>query len=414
MKKLTEIFLVSLLALLFSSCGEDRSHEYYELTKENQWIYNTMLDVYLWNGSITQPLQARFFDKPSNFFAALLHNNDKASFFTDTVSAGDYGMRLSVMYDPLLLYPRAVYALVTYVEPNSPAAKAGIERGAWISSANGKSFTKNNYSVLESGTGLAAGTEYIDYDDEKGIYYWVKSDTIAIGQSQPYERANISLDTVYAVRDKKAGYIFCNSFNGDDFKGKCDNVFSRFSAEDVQAVIIDLRYNSGGAIENAAYMASSLVPAGLSGTPFAVLKNSDNEIDTTYCYSEPLFSIGDKKLYFLIGEGTKSVAELLAASVNGSRSMYDAYIIGKRSSGTNIIVESIDSPYGFKISPATAIACLPDGTPLQAEGIGPDYEVDELEQIERIYNIGNEQEFLLYNTLYHIANGYMPSDAPAK
>lgn len=412
MKKLTEIFLVSFFALVISSCGEDRSHEYYELTKENQWIYNTMLDVYLWNGSIAQPQQARFFDKPSKFFTALLHNNDKASFFTYTVSAGDYGMRLSVSYDPLLLYPRAVYALVTYVEPNSSAAKAGIERGTWISSANGKSFTKNNYSVLTSGEGLAAGTEYIDYDDEKGIYYWVKSDTVTIGQSHPYKQAGISFDSIYTVRDKKAGYIFCNSFNGDDFKKKCDDVFEKFSAEEVQAVIIDLRYNSSGAVENAAYMASSLVPAEVSGTPFAVLKNSDNEIDTVYSYSAPLFSMGEKKIYFLIGEDTKSVAELLAASVNASRNMYDAYIIGKRSSGTNIIVESLDSPYGFKINPATAIACLPDGTPLPSDGISPDYEADEFEHIERIYKLGNEQEHLLYNTLYHIANGYMPSDAP--
>ena len=56
MKKSTYLsLLLALFVAMFTSCGEDRTHEYYDLTEENQWIYSQMQEVYLWRDKLKEP-----------------------------------------------------------------------------------------------------------------------------------------------------------------------------------------------------------------------------------------------------------------------------------------------------------------------------------------------------------------------
>ena len=413
MKKDNIIILVLISILAFASCGEDRTHEYLEKTADNQWIYNTMKDVYLWKNDIKEPERSQYFTQASKFFSSLLNKNDKASFFTDTIALHDYGMSYSLMRDPIAEKPSQVYALVLFVEPNSPAGIAGIERGTWISAANNKQLTTSSQKTLLQGNAIKLATEYIDYDDELEKYFWEQSDTIEISASTSYEICDIPFDSIYTVRDKKVGYMLCNNFDGENFTDKTNRIIEKFITENVTDVVIDLRYNTGGKISNATSLASMLVPTESIGTPFCFLKDNAGNTSKTYNYSEQTFSVGDKKIYFIIGDLTQGAAELLVNSVNTSRSMYDVLVIGKKSAGINIIVEEFKSPSGFSINPATAIAYTSKGEILSAEGIKPDYPVDELEQKSKIYPLGSEQEYLLYNTFYIIENGITPEDNTA-
>ena len=53
--------LITLTLLTFVSCGEDRTHEFFEQTKENQWIYSTMKSHYLWSDKIKPQERSKFF-----------------------------------------------------------------------------------------------------------------------------------------------------------------------------------------------------------------------------------------------------------------------------------------------------------------------------------------------------------------
>ena len=410
MRKRNIFILCAISILTFFSCGEDRTHEYYELTKENQWIYNTMKDVYLWKEDIKTPERSYFFSTYSKFFSSLLNKNDKASFFTDELSTDNYGMSVALMRDPIAATPSKVYALVLYVEQGSVAHKAGIRRGTWISAVNNKELTISSESTLLHGNAVKLKTEYIEFDNEENKHFWVQSDTIEVEASTPHTVNNICLDSIYNVRSNKIGYILCNTFNGDDFTDKAHSAIEKFITNGVTNVIIDLRYNTGGNITNAASLASMLVPSDCLGTPFCILKDREEEIDTVYNFSEQPYNIGDKKVYFIIGEETSGTAELLVNSVNMSRDMYDVLIIGENSAGVNIMVENINSPYGFSISPAIAVAYCSNGNIQPAEGITPDYSIDELENKTNIYPLGEEQEYLLYNTFYIITNGTAPTN----
>ena len=410
MKKATYLSLViALVVAIFSSCGEDRTHEYYDLTAENQWIYSQMQEVYLWRDAIKEPSRTTFFSKPSKFFSTILYSGDKTSFFTDTVSAGSYGMTLAVMRDPIGERPSKVYALALMVEPGSPADVAGIERGTWISSVDGATFTTTKYTVLQSGVGGDFETEYIEYDDEEQKYYWVPGDTLHVGPSVDYAARAVYLDTIYTVRSKNVGYLVLNNFSGEDFVQQTQDALLRFVANNVDDVIVDLRYCTGGSLANAASLASMFVEPALYGTPFGSLVDADAVPDTTYCYTRQQTTVCDKKLYIVTGARTAGVAELFATAVDKSRSMYDVITFGARSAGVNIVAECIQSPFGFAINPAMHYLTLADGALLTA--VNPNFALDELQQVARIYPLGSEQEYMLYNLLYYSINTQLPDAA---
>ena len=86
MKKSTYLsLLIALVVAMFTSCGEDRTHEYYEKTEENQWIYSKMKEVYLWRDQIKEPSRTTFFSNTTKFFNSLIYSGDKVSYFTDTI-----------------------------------------------------------------------------------------------------------------------------------------------------------------------------------------------------------------------------------------------------------------------------------------------------------------------------------------
>lgn len=397
------LLFISFITLI--SCGEDRTHEYLEQTKENQWIYTTMQNVYLWKEEIKAPAHSQYFTPYSKFFSSLLNKNDKASFFADGTSTYNYGMRFALMRDPIAEKPSQVYALVLFVEPNSAADIAGIKRGMWISAVNKKKLTTSSEKTLQQGDAAKLATEYIEFDNEAGTYFWVPNDTIDIMQAAPYEICSMPVDRIYTERDKNIGYVLCNNFDEENFIDKANAIIENFIAQDVSNIIIDLRYSTGGNIANAVSFASMLVPQNLADTPFCTLKDNNETTVATYNYTKQKFCVGDRKIYFIIGKETTGTAELLVSSVNASRDMYDVYIIGESSAGVNLMTEEIISPYGFTINPVTSVAYSANGEILPNDGIKADFTFDELEQVNNIHPLGDKQEYLLYNTLYIIEYG---------
>lgn len=407
--RLYKLFLVFVAALAFVSCGEDRTHEYLELTAENQWIYSQMKENYLWGDDMKKPERSEFFGMPSKFFNSLLASNDKASLYTDSASATSYGMKFSIMRDPLGEKRTQYYALVLFVEPGSPAAEAGIRRGTWISTIGGKALTTSSGGSLQSGKETQVTTRAMEYNDDEEKYFWSNTDTVTIQQALAIKNRPIYMDSVYSLRTGKAGYIVCNSLEGSGLVSQFSDIMLNFATEDVASIILDMRYCNGGTIENAASLASMLVPASLHGTPFAKVVGK-NETDSIISYTEQTVNMSDKKLYIITSNDTKGIAELFIASVNASRGMHEVVTLGAATSGANLMTETFESPYGFSISPAVAYLFASDDNALQSSGILPDYPINETEDPKHIFRLGSEQEYILRNVEYLIVNGTLPTE----
>ena len=402
------IIYATLALFLMCACGEDRTYEYLELTQENHWTYDRMSEIYLWNDSIKRPSRKEFFADCNRFFSSLLLRNDKYSYSTDSATATGYGFDFALMRDPLGKQNSRSYALVLFVEPGSPADKAGIRRGTWISKVGKKTLNSGNYGFLQRGEATSLCTSSIVLDEESMVYMWQDGDTLQMDAACEIEPAALYLDTVYSMRGHNIGYVVCNRFTaegGDAFAAS----LSRFGAEGVSDLIVDLRYCSGGSVAVANSVASAIIPQRYAGEVFCRLRyNAYNSGKDTVYTVLPTQTLGLEKVYFICGESTRGAAEALIASVRTILGYNNAVIIGEKSFGEDVMTEEIVSPYNFSISPA--VAYIENDNNSLSYGVEPDYIVDELADFYSIHALGSTQEFMLYNTIYLIINGRMPSD----
>ena len=398
-----------LLLMLLTGCGEDRTYEYLELTQENQWIYEKMQDVYLWNDYIQKPSRQKFFGKGSTFFQSLLLKDDKFSQFADSAISTSYGMNYAIMRDPLGIQKSKTYALVLFVEPGSPAANAGLKRGDWITKIGKNTLSTSNYGYLDRGNAASVFTSRIVLDEESMEYVWQDGDTLQMGAATTLSLCDVCVDTVYSQRGRKIGYLVCNGFSADG-KEAIVSSMEKFKEQNVDELIIDLRYNRGGSVSVAAEAASMVVPAQNVGGTFCKLAyNSLNcDRDTIYKYVQTN-TLSLNKVYIICGADTRGASEAFIAALRTTLGYNNVALIGETTAGEYVATETIESPYNFSISPATAFVEDGNGEVLYGEGIIPAYKMDELSDFYRIYNLGNTQEYMLYNTIYYIMNGSFPS-----
>ena len=403
-----------MLLMFLSSCGEDRTYEYLELTQENQWIYEKMQDVYLWSDSMKRPDRKSFFAKESAFFQSLLQRNDRFSHFADSAINTSYGLSYAIMRDPLGVQKSKSYALVLFVEPGSPAANAGLKRGDWITKIGKYTLNASNYGYLDRGGAASVFTSRIVLDEESMEYVWQEGDTLQMGAATTLSPIDVYVDTVYSQRGRKIGYIVCNSFSADGKEAILSSI-ENFKQQNVGELIIDLRYNRGGSIAVAAEAASMIVPAENVGGTFCKLayNSLNSNCDTIYKYVQSnTLSLG--KVYIICGAETRGAAEAFIAALRTALGYNNVAVIGETTAGEYVATETIESPYNFSITPAVAFVENGDGASLYGAGVVPGYTMDELSDFYRIYNLGNTQEYMLYNTIYYIVNGSFPQYEAAK
>ena len=403
-----------MLLMFLSSCGEDRTYEYLELTQENQWIYEKMQDVYLWSDSMKRPDRKSFFAKESAFFQSLLQRNDRFSHFADSAISTSYGLSYAIMRDPLGVQKSKSYALVLFVEPGSPAANAGLKRGDWITKIGKYALSASNYGYLDRGGAASVFTSRIVLDEESMEYVWQEGDTLQMGAATTLSPIEVYVDTVYSQRGRKIGYLVCNSFSADGKEAILSSI-ENFKQQNVGELIIDLRYNRGGSIAVAAEAASMIVPAENVGGTFCKLayNSLNSNRDTIYKYVQSnTLSLG--KVYIICGAETRGAAEAFIAALRTALGYNNVAVIGETTAGEYVATETIESPYNFSSTPAVAFVENGDGASLYGAGVVPGYTMDELSDFYRIYNLGNTQEYMLYNTIYYIVNGSFPQYEAAK
>ena len=404
-KILKKIIALSLLALLFCGCGEDRSGEFNSLTQENQWIYSKMKEVYLWAETIGEVKQSVYFSTPKDFFKKLLLQQDDASFFTDTLATTSYGITYSLMRDPLGITPSKTYALVEYVEPASVAAAAGLVRGMWISEIDGNRLTNSSATKLSDGTGAVLTVNTIEYDDTEEQYYWETLDKITLSAATEIEQSPTPVTTIIDNITDKIGYILCNTFDGQEATDALYNALGTISAAAVDKIIIDLRYNNSISVNDAASAASPFIPTDKQGTTFCSLtKNIDSDSRDNILTPSGNLNISDKPLYIITTARTQGVASAFIKAIKAVRD--DVYTVGKSGKSTGLHTECYDSPYQFKINPVTAYILDATGELLTASL--PDFIIDEYSDYCNIYPLGSKQENILNNISYIIANGTLP------
>lgn len=358
MKKIIQYLLFS---LIFISCQKDLDDEILPFSSKNDqikdFIWKNMNIFYLWQEQVPDLADTRFessllktnslsgpyndflrqFSLPRNLFNHLKHKDDRFSFLVEdyrVLEQSFKGIYLSLGFEFSFIKidnSDNVAVLVQYVIPNSDAERNALKRGDFILEIDGEKLNTSNYrKILENNP----QNSFKIYKYNQNYFVFDKEINIKreILQENP-----IFLYKIIEKDTKKIGYLVYNSFVSD-FDLQLNEVFGKFKQENISELVLDLRYNSGGSVNTASYLAS-MITGDFQGKPFVRYKtnpkikhlfedkNFENSIKGT-----PINSLHLKRLFVIGSNQTASASELI---INGLRPYIEVIHIGNKSVGKN-------------------------------------------------------------------------------
>ena len=236
----------------------------------------------------------------------------------------------------------------------TPAAKVGLKAGDILMEIDGKDLAgKNNQEVSQMLRG-AVGTSFklkVERPDEKGGTRPLEFDIVR----QTIQTPMIPYDTIF---NKNVGYINLSTFSGTpskDFK----KTFLKLKKEGITSLVIDLRGNGGGRLEEAVEIANFFLPR---GKVIVTTKGKSKQASNTYkTLREPLDL--DIPITVLVNGATASASEILS----GAFQDFDrAVIVGSRTFGKGLVQTTRPLPYGGVMKLTTSKYYIPSGRCVQA------------------------------------------------
>ena len=211
---------------------------------------------------------------------------------------------------------------VRMVEPNSPAAVAGLRRGWRVLGINGNNnMTPNNAAFIIKSLYESASSDLdLQKPDGSTVKMQINADS--------YKKDPVYLDTVYMAGGKKVGYLVFTSFLGDEPKvaNQLRQAIASFTAQGVEELIVDLRYNGGGYVVLQQKFADLLVPSSADGSIMMKQQfNNNNSQRNTITNFHKAGALNLSRIYFIVGSATASASELL---INNLKPYMDVRLIG--------------------------------------------------------------------------------------
>jgi carboxyl-terminal processing protease len=252
---------------------------------------------------------------------------------------------------------------VASVFPRSPAEQAGIVAGETIVSVEGESIAGESSGEATKKIKGPEGTEVtIGVRDGKGGK--VRQLTLT--------RAEVTLPNVSHRMERaggrKLGYVRLLSFS-EGAHGQLAGAVDKVEKEGAEGIVVDLRHNPGGLLEEAVRTASLFLPEG----EVVVSTKSRSQGESTYETSGG--RITKLPLVVMIDGGTASAAEILTAALADDSG---AEVVGTTSFGKGVFQEEQTLSNGGALKLTVGEYFTPEGVNLaESHGIHPDVKVQD-------------------------------------
>ena len=232
-----------------------------------------------------------------------------------------------------------------------PADKAGLKAGDAILEIDGADMVKASVKEVSDKLKGTPGTT-------------LKLKIQRPGESKSREitlvREKIEIDpiTYAAVLDDNVGYLHYSGFtNGSSSRVK-ETVLD-LKKKGAESLVIDLRGNGGGILDEAVNIVNFFVRKGLE---IVSTRGKVKQWDRSYrTRNQPIDTL--MPLVVLIDTGSASASEIVAGSL---QDLDRAVIIGNRSFGKGLVQTPRDLPYGGNIKITTSKYYIPSGRCIQA------------------------------------------------
>ncbi len=262
---------------------------------------------------------------------------------------------------------------------DSPAQKAGIQPGDLILSVDGEEYTGDDLTVISTKIKGEAGST-------------VKLQVLRDNQKIDFEikRENIVVNPVEGeVLSDNIGYIEFSSFDentAEEFKTK----FEELKSKGITSLIIDLRNNGGGIVDQALKIADYIADKG-STLLYEVDKN--NKEDVKKSENDPIINM---PIIILTNGNTASSSEILSGAL---KDLGKAKIVGTKTYGKGVIQQILTLPDGSGLKITTEKYLTPNRTEINKIGIEPDEKVELSSDIKNVLNIDKNQDTQLQKAI---------------
>lgn len=418
-----------------------------KIDRVDDFIWEAMNSWYYFNGNVANLADtkdddatkyANFlngFSTPETLFEALIDKNSE----TFSYLAKDYkdlGGGLQAIHHSfgyeygLLVYDGdsgAVLGYVRFVHPDSPAEKAGLKRGDIFLKVNGVNITRNNYQTLlfDKDSYELSMAEIKD----KTIYPLDKK--IKVEKNTNLKQTPIWKTNVVDLSGQKVGYLSFSQF-AYNFHSEMNAVFADFKSKGVTDLVLDLRYNPGGSVLTAQYLASMIYSTDTSKQLAELRYNSKHSQYNNKMYFQNTMKIKDKdfntigtetinslnlsRLFVITSGGTASASEFI---INTLRPYIPVTLIGDQTVGKNLgsitLVDSPSSDYTDKdnvnathkygLQPIVSKVFNSKGESDYSKGFTADIKLRETQFLANMYPLGDEREQLFAKALEQICSG---------
>jgi carboxyl-terminal processing protease len=246
---------------------------------------------------------------------------------------------------------------VDRVFPHSPAEEVGIEPGEVIVSVDGDSIAGENSQV---------STERIKGPEGTEVTIGVRG---AGGKVRELEvtRAQIAVPVVSSkvkeVDGRTLGYVRLISFS-EGAHALLRKAVEKVQGEGAEGIVLDLRGNGGGLLDEAVLTASIFLPDD------EVVVTTDSRTQGHVVYKTVGDNLPAVPMVVLIDRNTASAAEILTAALADDA---DAKVVGTRSYGKGVFQQEIGLSNGGALKLTIGEYFTPDGVNLaKSHGIHPD------------------------------------------
>lgn len=380
MKNLKNLFLITLISLVATSCFQDEDDIIVSEDDKNQeindFVWKGMNSWYNWQSDVAD-LDDSKDDDNASYNAYLNQYTTPESLFNSLIYQTDVVDRFSWFIEDYIEQEQAFQGITTsfglrfegvqintegdviiyvrHVADNSPASNANINRGDIINSINGTVLTTTTYNAAINGL----------YQDQVTLSFVSESDgTLTAIEDKSITAAVVSENPVFLTKvladidGKKVGYILYNGFRSS-YNDELNEAFGFLKGQNIDELVLDLRLNGGGSVETSAYLASMIYENAGTGRFAELIFNSKQQDENDYynftntlnVYNSNSEKTGTQsinrlstinQIYILTSGNTASASEMI---INGLTPYIPVKLIGSTTYGKNVgSITLYDSP----------------------------------------------------------------------
>jgi C-terminal peptidase prc len=304
------------------------------------FVRDTLRDIYLWYRELPDPDPAGF-QSPEAYLEAVRFKpiDHSYSYITDKAASDAFFSESQFVGIGLGTARTGEEELrVQEVYEGSPAAEAGLRRGDYVITINGRSVA----DLLRTGD-LAT----IFGPSQPGVVValsWHTARDSRVREAQVTKRAvtipTVSTTQIYELRrGARVGYVFFRNFVQPS-SAALDTAFRTLREGGASELVLDLRYNGGGLLSVAQHLASLIGGSATEGELFLQLVHNDKNQsrNSTLAFERAAQAIGVGRLVVITTRGSASASE---AVVNGLRPFMNVTLVGDTTYGKPV------GQYGF-------------------------------------------------------------------